>query len=163
MSIQLTCCQLLLRNTRLAHSRLVVPPGPRSISPFVSLLHERKLNESLSAGHCAIRHIQTHQIRREVHHYSNPRYATLISWCYRPQAVAHSQSLGDGIGTEVAESVKTVFKADNVPIQWEQVDVTGVESGDKHSEELFRESIASLKRNKLGVKGTSFLRTCIQG
>lgn len=63
------------------------------------------------------------------------------------------QSSGDGIGAEVAESVKTVFKADNVPIDWEQIDVTGVESGDKHSEELFRESIASLKRNKLGLKG----------
>ena len=60
---------------------------------------------------------------------------------------------GDGIGAEVAESVKTVFKADNVPIEWEQVDVSGVETGDKHSEELFRESIASLKRNKLGLKG----------
>ena len=63
---------------------------------------------------------------------------------------------GDGIGAEVAESVKTVFKADNVPIEWEQVDVSGVETGDKHSEELFRESIASLKRNKLGLKGTSY-------
>ena len=60
---------------------------------------------------------------------------------------------GDGIGAEVAESVKTVFKADNVPVEWEQVDVSGVESGDKHSEDLFRESIASLKRNKLGLKG----------
>lgn len=40
-----------------------------------------------------------------------------------------------------------------MPIEWEQIDVTGVESGDKHSEELFRESIASLKRNKLGLKG----------
>ncbi len=60
---------------------------------------------------------------------------------------------GDGIGAEVAESVKTIFKADNVPIEWEQVDVSGVETGDKHSEELFRESIASLKRNKLGLKG----------
>ena len=49
--------------------------------------------------------------------------------------------------------MKTVFKADNVPIEWEQVDVSGVETGDKHSEELFRESIASLKRNKLGLKG----------
>lgn len=64
-----------------------------------------------------------------------------------------TQSSGDGIGAEVAESVKTIFKADNVPIEWEQVDVTGVESGDKHSEELFRESIASLKRNKIGLKG----------
>jgi isocitrate dehydrogenase (NAD+) len=31
--------------------------------------------------------------------------------------------------------------------------VSGVETGGKHSEELFRESIASLKRNKLGLKG----------
>lgn len=61
---------------------------------------------------------------------------------------------GDGIGAEVAESVKTIFKADNVPISWEQIDVTGVESGNKHSEDLFRESIASLRRNKLGLKGT---------
>lgn len=60
---------------------------------------------------------------------------------------------GDGVGSEVAESVKTVFKADRVPIEWEQVDVSGVEQGNKQSEELFRESIASLKRNKLGLKG----------
>jgi isocitrate dehydrogenase (NAD+) len=31
--------------------------------------------------------------------------------------------------------------------------VSGVETGNKHSEELFRESIASLKRNKVGLKG----------
>merc|ERR1711964_334471 len=60
---------------------------------------------------------------------------------------------GDGIGAEVAESVKTIFKADNVPVEWEQVDVSGVETGGKLSEDLFRESIASLKRNKLGLKG----------
>lgn len=70
------------------------------------------------------------------------------------------QQSGDGIGAEVAESVKTVFKADNVPIEWEQVDVTGVESGDKHSEELFRESIASLKRNKIGLKGIAISELC---
>ena len=60
---------------------------------------------------------------------------------------------GDGIGAEVSEAVKTIFKADNVPIEFEQVDVSGVDTGDKHSEELFHESIASLKRNKLGLKG----------
>ncbi|KZF24662.1 isocitrate dehydrogenase [NAD] subunit 1 mitochondrial precursor [Xylona heveae TC161] len=60
---------------------------------------------------------------------------------------------GDGIGAEVAESVKTVFKADNVPVEWEQIDVSGVETGNKHAEELFRESLASLRRNKLGLKG----------
>lgn len=56
--------------------------------------------------------------------------------------------------------MKTVFKADNVPIEWEQVDVTGLESGDKHSEELFRESIASLKRNKIGLKGITISELC---
>lgn len=60
---------------------------------------------------------------------------------------------GDGVGAEVSESVKAIFKADNVPVEWEQVDVSGMEEGEKHSEELFRESIASLKRNKLGLKG----------
>jgi len=40
-----------------------------------------------------------------------------------------------------------------VPIEWEQVDVTGVESGDKHTEDLFEQSIASIKRNKLALKG----------
>lgn len=61
--------------------------------------------------------------------------------------------IGDGIGAEVAESVRTIFKADNVPIEWEQVDVSGVDTGDKPSEDLFKESIASLRRNKLGLKG----------
>ncbi|TGJ84482.1 hypothetical protein E0Z10_g4264 [Xylaria hypoxylon] len=61
---------------------------------------------------------------------------------------------GDGIGAEVAESVKTIFKADSVPIDWEQVDASGVDSGAPGSAEaMFRESIASLKRNKLGLKG----------
>ncbi|PVH95339.1 isocitrate dehydrogenase subunit 1 mitochondrial precursor [Periconia macrospinosa] len=60
---------------------------------------------------------------------------------------------GDGIGAEVSESVKEIFKADNVPIEWEQVNVSGVETGDKNAETLFREAMASLKRNKLGLKG----------
>ncbi|KAK0730999.1 mitochondrial isocitrate dehydrogenase [NAD] subunit 1-like protein [Lasiosphaeris hirsuta] len=61
---------------------------------------------------------------------------------------------GDGIGAEVAESVKTVFKADNVPITWEQIDVSGVETGSPgRTEEAFNEAVASLRRNKLGLKG----------
>ncbi|KAG0138362.1 hypothetical protein HOY82DRAFT_223517 [Tuber indicum] len=60
---------------------------------------------------------------------------------------------GDGIGAEVTESVKTIFKTHNVPVEWEQVDVTGVVTGNSHPEELFRESVNSLKRNKVGLKG----------
>ncbi|KAH8760782.1 isocitrate dehydrogenase subunit 1 mitochondrial precursor [Hyaloscypha finlandica] len=84
-------------------------------------------------------------------------FATVQSDIFKPTKYGGKYTVtlipGDGIGAEVAESVKTIFKADNVPVEWEQVDVSGVESGDKHSEELFRESIASLKRNKLGLKG----------
>ncbi|KAJ6783108.1 hypothetical protein PWT90_09269 [Aphanocladium album] len=60
---------------------------------------------------------------------------------------------GDGIGAEVAESVKTLFKADNVPIEWEQVEVSGIEEGGNRTEAAFRQSVESLKRNKLGLKG----------
>ncbi|KAF7514130.1 isocitrate dehydrogenase (NAD(+)) idh1 [Endocarpon pusillum] len=84
-------------------------------------------------------------------------YATVQSDIFKPTKYGGKYTVtlipGDGIGAEVAESVKTIFKADNVPIEWEQVDVSGVDTGDKHSEELFQESIASLKRNKLGLKG----------
>ncbi|KAK1757867.1 mitochondrial isocitrate dehydrogenase [Echria macrotheca] len=62
---------------------------------------------------------------------------------------------GDGIGAEVAESVKTIFKADNVPITWEQVEVSGLDEGkpSARTEEAFNEAVASLRRNKLGLKG----------
>ena len=62
---------------------------------------------------------------------------------------------GDGIGAEVAESVKTIFKADNVPITWEQVNVSGLEESQPtgRTEETFNEAVASLRRNKLGLKG----------
>ncbi|KAI5818595.1 hypothetical protein BZA77DRAFT_306015 [Pyronema omphalodes] len=60
---------------------------------------------------------------------------------------------GDGIGAEVSESVKTIFKQDNVPVEWEQIDVTGLQSGTVDPEVLFRESVNSLKRNKVGLKG----------
>ncbi|KAK9780875.1 hypothetical protein SCAR479_02061 [Seiridium cardinale] len=85
-------------------------------------------------------------------------YATVESDLFRPTKFGSKYTVtlipGDGIGAEVAESVKTIFKADNVPIDWEQIDVSGVDSGTPGSaEELFRESVSSLKRNKLGLKG----------
>ncbi|KAH0611451.1 uncharacterized protein H6S33_010716 [Morchella sextelata] len=60
---------------------------------------------------------------------------------------------GDGIGAEVTDAVKTIFKHENVPVEWDQVDVTGVVTGNMHSEHLYRQSVASLKRNKVGLKG----------
>ncbi|RIA90879.1 hypothetical protein C1645_822797, partial [Glomus cerebriforme] len=54
---------------------------------------------------------------------------------------------GDGIGQETAASVKTIFKAANVPIEWEQLDVTGyTQEGDL----LFKQSILYTPISKLG-------------
>lgn len=63
---------------------------------------------------------------------------------------------GDGIGEEITDSVKTIFKAEGVPIFWEQIDVTGlVEPQTSMSEypDAYKEAIRSLQRNKVGLKG----------
>ncbi|CAG8459124.1 4229_t:CDS:2 [Scutellospora calospora] len=57
---------------------------------------------------------------------------------------------GDGIGQETAAAVKTIFRAANVPIEWEQLDVSG------HTQEediLFKQSVESIRRNKVALKG----------
>nr|CAG8565755.1 2554_t:CDS:2 [Entrophospora candida] len=60
---------------------------------------------------------------------------------------------GDGIGPEIAESVKAVFKGANVPIEWEQYNVTGYT---KDSDLLFQQSLESLRRNKVALKGAIY-------
>ncbi|SPN96702.1 probable isocitrate dehydrogenase [NAD] subunit 1, mitochondrial precursor [Cephalotrichum gorgonifer] len=66
---------------------------------------------------------------------------------------------GDGIGAEVAESVKTVFRAENAPIQWEEMATS--ETPASRSDSLFNDSVNSLTRNKIGLKG--ILHTPISG
>ncbi|KAF9360412.1 isocitrate dehydrogenase (NAD(+)) idh1 [Mortierella sp. NVP85] len=57
---------------------------------------------------------------------------------------------GDGVGQEIAAAVKTIFRATNVPVDWEQFDVSGYTSAD---DTLFKRSVESLRRNKVGLKG----------
>ncbi|KAI9293933.1 hypothetical protein K502DRAFT_337932 [Neoconidiobolus thromboides FSU 785] len=57
---------------------------------------------------------------------------------------------GDGIGHETADSVKSIFKETNVPVEFEEFDVSGFTS-DKDT--LFQQSLESLRRNKVGLKG----------
>jgi isocitrate/isopropylmalate dehydrogenase len=59
---------------------------------------------------------------------------------------------GDGIGQEITESVKEIFESVNAPIEWDQYDVSGVSSS---GEALFKQAMESLKRNKVGLKGSS--------
>lgn len=63
---------------------------------------------------------------------------------------------GDGTGPEIAAVLKDVFKAANVPIEFEQYDVTGINTKD---DALYLEALASLRRNKVGIKGTIFATT----
>ncbi|KAG2156135.1 hypothetical protein DEU56DRAFT_221897 [Suillus clintonianus] len=60
---------------------------------------------------------------------------------------------GDGIGGEITDSVKEIFEHVNAPIEWEQYDVSGVSSS---GEDLFKQAMESLKRNRVGLKGILF-------
>jgi isocitrate dehydrogenase (NAD+) len=59
---------------------------------------------------------------------------------------------GDGIGPEISLAVRNVFEAANVPIEWEVVDVKPARQLDG-STSISPETIAIIKRNKVGLKG----------
>ncbi|AET38807.1 isocitrate dehydrogenase (NAD(+)) IDH1 Ecym_3316 [Eremothecium cymbalariae DBVPG len=56
---------------------------------------------------------------------------------------------GDGVGKEVTDSVVNIFEAENVPIDWESVELSGLEE----NMEGVQKAVESLKRNKVGLKG----------
>ncbi|KAF8450591.1 hypothetical protein L210DRAFT_3639673 [Boletus edulis BED1] len=60
---------------------------------------------------------------------------------------------GDGIGAEITDSVKEIFDYVNAPIEWEQYNVSGMSSA---GEDLFKQAMESLKRNRVGLKGILF-------
>ncbi|EKM59226.1 uncharacterized protein PHACADRAFT_113604 [Phanerochaete carnosa HHB-10118-sp] len=60
---------------------------------------------------------------------------------------------GDGIGQEITDSVKEIFEHVNAPIEWEQYNVSGMSSD---GEQLFKQALESLKRNRVGLKGILF-------
>lgn len=59
---------------------------------------------------------------------------------------------GDGIGPEIAESVKQVFNAAEVPIVWEEQYV-GTEVDPRTQSFLTLENLQSVQKNKVGLKG----------
>jgi isocitrate dehydrogenase (NAD+) len=66
---------------------------------------------------------------------------------------------GDGIGQEITESVKEIFESVNAPIEWDQYDVSGMSSS---GEALFKQAMESLKRNKVGLKGSSLIHLILR-
>uniref|UniRef100_A0A4D5R971 Isocitrate dehydrogenase [NAD] subunit, mitochondrial n=1 Tax=Scolopendra viridis TaxID=118503 RepID=A0A4D5R971_SCOVI len=59
---------------------------------------------------------------------------------------------GDGIGPEISAAVQQIFKAANVPIQWEIQDVTPVKGPDGRFG-IPQAAIDSVHKNKIGLKG----------
>jgi isocitrate dehydrogenase (NAD+) len=58
---------------------------------------------------------------------------------------------GDGVGPELMNSVKTVFKAADVPINFEEVNLSEVQSMD--DETHFQNAVDSIQRNKVCLMG----------
>jgi isocitrate dehydrogenase (NAD+) len=58
---------------------------------------------------------------------------------------------GDGIGPEISESVKAIYTAADVPIEWEEVSVTPVLKGGKTV--IPEAAINSVKKNTVALKG----------
>lgn len=58
---------------------------------------------------------------------------------------------GDGIGPEVANSVKEIYRAADVPIDWEEVEVTPLIRNGKQI--IPDDSVASIKKNTVALKG----------
>ncbi|KAJ1543501.1 isocitrate dehydrogenase (NAD(+)) idh1 [Nowakowskiella sp. JEL0078] len=63
---------------------------------------------------------------------------------------------GDGVGSEIASSVKTLFKALNIPVEFEQFDISGHIASDAG---LVKEALDSIKRNKVALKGILYTPT----
>lgn len=57
---------------------------------------------------------------------------------------------GDGVGIEMAESVKQIFKAAACPVEFEQFDLSG---HTLENEGLALQAITSVRRNKVALKG----------
>lgn len=63
---------------------------------------------------------------------------------------------GDGIGKEITDSVKKIFKAENVPVRWEEIQMSGLKEDEVSAKDQIEEAVRSLKRNKVGLKGITY-------
>lgn len=64
---------------------------------------------------------------------------------------------GDGVGREITNSVQEIFAKSNVPVEFETVEVSGLDTENKT--EQIQNAILSLKRNKVGLKGILYTPT----
>jgi len=60
---------------------------------------------------------------------------------------------GDGIGPEIANSVKQIYAAAKAPIIWHEVDVTPVINPVTGKTEIPKTALDSINANKVALKG----------
>ncbi|KAI9154503.1 hypothetical protein LWI28_027235 [Acer negundo] len=85
---------------------------------------------------------------------TNPNSALTVARAYSVENTPIRATLfpGDGIGPEIAESVKKVFTEADVHIDWDEHYV-GTEIDPRTQSFLTWESLESVRRNKIGLKG----------
>ena len=59
---------------------------------------------------------------------------------------------GDGIGPEVAEATRRVLEATGVKFNWDHRDI-GMAALEKHGDLIPQETLESIRKNKIGIKG----------
>jgi isocitrate dehydrogenase (NAD+) len=59
---------------------------------------------------------------------------------------------GDGIGREITNSMKKVFSYMNLPVDFDEIHLSGYDAVDTSSKS-FNAAVESLKRTKVGIKG----------
>ncbi|XP_023636164.1 isocitrate dehydrogenase [NAD] catalytic subunit 5, mitochondrial [Capsella rubella] len=106
------------------------------------------------AAHLARRLIgnRSTQILGAVNSSSGAATSVARAFCSSTTPITATMFPGDGIGPEIAESVKKVFTTAGVPIEWEEHYV-GTEIDPRTQSFLTWESLESVRRNKVGLKG----------
>ncbi|CAD5330680.1 unnamed protein product [Arabidopsis thaliana] len=92
------------------------------------------------------------QILGAVNSSSGAATSVARAFCSSTTPITATLFPGDGIGPEIAESVKKVFTTAGVPIEWEEHYV-GTEIDPRTQSFLTWESLESVRRNKVGLKG----------
>ncbi|ODV58524.1 isocitrate dehydrogenase subunit 1 mitochondrial precursor [Ascoidea rubescens DSM 1968] len=105
------------------------------------------------------------QLSRNVFNNSRRFMATVSNEAFAPKKYGGRYTVtlipGDGIGEEISKSVVDIFKAENVPIDWETINVSGLD--DASSQIAVKDAVQSLKRNKVGLKGIWYTPTSSSG
>ncbi|KAJ8515068.1 hypothetical protein ONZ45_g7463 [Pleurotus djamor] len=114
--------------------------------------YRQQLNGKLPSWLCVVHLLNSHIPQKAVRRYA----AAAPTAAFAGQKGANGKYTvtlipGDGIGPEISESIKDIYTAAKVPIQWEEVSVTPILKGGKTV--IPDAAIQSVKKNTVALKG----------